>query len=148
MKFVWNAIVRCKDRKYPMCGPIFLPYPNLPKTSAHRPNWPMDGWQAYVACHVCGGIALFEKADVEWGQVPQQLDMEQRTQNPFHRVSLRCDQSNCESLIEVLTMWPRGDNEQNLARRLGGASDVPKCANGHPAARPTVFAKTQVIGDL
>lgn len=145
---VWLAVVKCKTRKYPFCGPIFLPYPNLPEIPAHPPNWPTGDWKAFVACHVCGGIALFEKQEIEWGKVDLQSETVQRTQNPFHRVFLKCDQYNCDSRIEVLTMWPRGETKEILERRLSVGTQAPTCSYGHNPALPVVVASTQMIGNL
>ena len=142
------ATLKCKAFKHPFCGPIFLPYPNLPEKSACPPDWPRDDWRAYVQCHECGAIALFEKRDIRWEKVPRQSDTERRVHDRFHRVSLKCNQPSCESQIEILTVWPKNETKFSIEARLSdGAGDL-KCANGHNLDLPVVVAKTQWIADL
>jgi hypothetical protein len=145
---VWTATVRCLYRKYPTCGPIFLPFPNLPEVRALQPDWPHDSWQAYVACPVCGGIDHFRKADIKWGLTSPSLDRDQRMLNPFQRVQLKCADANCDCPIEVLFPLARYKTTQDLARDLDRGAGHAVCLKKHGLTRPIVVVEIEEIADL
>jgi len=138
-----TPIVRCANPQCPLPGPIFLPCPPHLKASASPPDWPQDGWQAFVVCHQCGSTSLRGKNDVEWGLSQPSLDTLMWENNSFQRVYLRCDHADCDSNIQLLIFLPGGSRIGDLIKKVHISKDEPLCSNNHALLRPPVVIKTE-----
>jgi len=144
---VWCPCVRCLN---PDCRPIphrqiFLPHPNPRSIFLSQPDWPTDGWTAYIACRECGFVSEYKKSDLEWGGSPN-LDL--WIHNSFRCVEARCDQENCKFPIPIYVLAMQSDTANDLEEILNDGKGTAMCKAGHSLKRPLTVANMKDVNDL
>lgn len=95
----WVPTVHCKN---PTCilPPIFLPYPNLPVTALHQPDWPKGDWKAFVVCLICGRGYEYLAPHVVWGN-PGSTTWTLDSTTAVYCIEFPCDLKSCGIPVKV-----------------------------------------------
>jgi hypothetical protein len=138
----WFPKLDCNNPDCQLRGPIFLPCPIHRQISVDQPNWPMDDWQAFAVCHVCGYGYMYTKDDVRWGR-GQDSDLWQS--NVFVQISLKCDRAGCQSPVLAFAFWPIPALSTDIQCRMVYGDGSPVCENGHFLAFPILVIDVEGI---
>ena len=143
----WTPTLWCKspDHICPLHGPAFLPYPTLLGITSSQPDWPRDGWQAFVVCDKCGHGYMYGKQDVKWGQAP---DLGLWTQNAFLRIELKCAQESCALPVIAHLFAPQSWSTRDIEAKIMHGENEFACKAGYPILLPVRVTKFEAIDDL
>jgi len=143
----WVAKLECPNPSCIAGKHLALPYPNQQRTGNSQPNWPIDAWQAFVACPHCGQGRLYSKSDVRWGMSQTFLPGIWESTS-FRQVEVKCDRADCELPIRIHIQaekpW-RNDISRSLLHAVIGD---PRCSSGHSVAMPVQYLGSRDLSDF
>ena len=108
--------------------PIRLPYPNPPKASDARPEWPNSDWKPFIACLECGHSYVYTGEDVHWAAFETQELGRWKT---WVKYALQCPDADCGLPIEFYVYVVGAIEPKILWERIYAAKQRPTCEKGH-----------------
>ena len=114
------------------CGEqIALPYRTLQDTKTVEPYWPTENEVLTLVCSRCDKSSFHRVTEILWvNVVPPSQESGTRT---FWRVTLRCDDPDCESFVVTHIQTFGGQSPGQLGSKVANAIPSPHCDNGHAA---------------
>jgi len=138
----WIPTVNCKNPDCLFGKPTFLPYPSQVVVSPNHPNWPEDGWKAFLVCQHCGHGYEYTAQDVRWGG---NANPGLPPHNIFVCVEVKCAQKDCEFPLKIYMFVGEDVPKKTVHEKVLGGSSKASCQKGHTQAFPATVVKTTTV---